>query len=373
MKVLFYQPWMKSKGGIERLVLEYAERSDHDVTVVTHYLEEGFEDYSAEIISLTDKKVPEGFLKRGLFSAPRIMKEKLDLDEYDVLLVSEAGLGSFITFRNHSIPVICYCHTPLRAAHQFYSFYKDRYGFFGKKLFTVAASIYRFFEKRAWKHFDHVVANSGNTSSNILEAGLKSEKNISVVHPGADTSNFAKEEDEKYFFYPSRYKQYKRHLLAIEAFNKFNKKIGGYKLVLAGFPDDEEYLSEVKKAAGENVEVLSNVSDSKLRDLYSGCTGVLFTAKNEDWGIVPVEAMASGKPVVAVDEGGPTESVVEGETGFLVPDNSDGIAEKMVELISDSERYEEMCLNCLERAEKFSWNAFVEKLDSELEKKVKEG
>ncbi len=362
---------MKSKGGIERLMLEYAEKSTHEVTLVTHYLSENFEEYDVEVKKLTDKTVPEGFLKRGFISAPRIISEKLDLKEYDVLLVSEAGLGSFITLRNHEIPVVCYCHTPLRAAHQFYSHYREQYGFPKNIFFSFAASVYRFIEKKAWKNFDHVFANSQNTINNIEIAGLAEKVEKEVVHPGADLSRFKSGEEEKFFFYPSRFKKYKRQDLAVRAFEKFSENVEeDYRLVLAGFPDDKEYVEELRKNSSDKVEIKTDVSDSEMVDLYSRCTAVLFTAKNEDWGIVPVEAMASGKPVVAVEEGGPSESVINGETGFLVEAEPEKIGSKMSELVENTKMYKDMCRNSRERAKEFTWGKFAEKMDKRIKEVV---
>ncbi len=371
MKVLFYQPWMKSKGGIERLMLEYAERSTHEVTLVTHYLSESFEEYDVEVKKLTDKTVPEGFLKRGAFTAPRIISGKLDLDDYDVLLVSEAGLGSFITFRNHEKPVICYCHTPLRAAHQFHSHYREQYGFPKNIFFSFAASVYRFLEKKAWKNFDYVFANSQNTAENIRRADLAEKAEKEVVHPGADLSRFKSKEEEKFFFYPSRFKRYKRQDLAVKAFEKFSEKVEeDYRLVLAGFPDDKKYVEELRNISSDKVEIKTDVSDSEMVDLYSRCTAVLFTAKNEDWGIVPVEAMASGKPVVAVDEGGPSESVENWDTGFLVESEPEEIGSKMSELVGNTKMYKDMCKNSRERAKEFTWEKFAEKMDKRINEVV---
>jgi glycosyltransferase involved in cell wall biosynthesis len=75
-----------------------------------------------------------------------------------------------------------------------------------------------------------------------------------------------------------------------------------------------------------DVDFVESPSDSTLIDLYQRCIGVLFPAQNEDWGLVPLEAMACGKPVIAVNRGGPTESLLHGETGFLVPDRPQDFA-----------------------------------------------
>ncbi|MCJ7450362.1 MAG: glycosyltransferase [Candidatus Nanohaloarchaeota archaeon QJJ-9] len=369
LDILVYHPWIKGKGGIERVLLEYADKSKHNIDLVTHYKEESFEDYSIEIEALTDKDVPEGFLRKGLKAGYEISSTKLDLEGYDLLLVSEAGIGSLITLRNNSLPTAAYCHTVLRAAHGFKKHYLDKYSLAGSLAYILGSTGYRFLEKIAWRRFDRVVCNSFNTRDKIVEAGLD-RMPLKVVHPGADIGKFKEGEKGDYFFYPSRFKGYKRQELAVEAFEEFNQQDEDYRLVLAGFPDDEGYLRKVeKKARGTGVEVKEDISDEELVELYSNCLGVLFTAKDEDWGIVPIEAMASGKPVVAVNEGGPTESITHGETGFLTDSEPEKIASEMEKLLDDN-LYDKMSKNCKERAEKFTWESFAEKLDGEVEQLV---
>jgi glycosyltransferase involved in cell wall biosynthesis len=109
-------------------------------------------------------------------------------------------------------------------------------------------------------------------------------------------------------------------------------------------------------------------TDAELRALYERCTAVLFTAFNEDWGIVPLEAMAAGKPVVAVNRGGPSETVLHGETGYLEPDIPAAFARRMIELAADPALCRRLGLAGAERAQQFSWDAFVAGLDMIIEK-----
>ena len=91
---------------------------------------------------------------------------------------------------------------------------------------------------------------------------------------------------------------------------------------------------------------------------------MLFAAEKEDWGIVPVEAGSYGKPTISVNEGGPTESIVDGETGFLVEPTPEAFAQKMSFLAEHPEKVEEMGKKALEEVKKYSWEAFAEKIDT---------
>jgi len=93
----------------------------------------------------------------------------------------------------------------------------------------------------------------------------------------------------------------------------------------------------------------------------------VFPSLNEDWGIVPLEAMAHGKPVLAVNSGGPTESVVDGETGFLLEPSAAAFATKMSWLVEHSEEARRMGVAAVARAKRYSWDAFVQRLDDYVE------
>jgi alpha-1,3/alpha-1,6-mannosyltransferase len=139
-----------------------------------------------------------------------------------------------------------------------------------------------------------------------------------------------------------------------------------WKLVIAGALMKERsehvaYYEKIKKMLGSDGEILLDIDHKKLIELFSNCTAVLYTPVNEDFGIVPLEAMASYKPCIAVNEGGPREVIKDGETGFLV--NSEGeMTEKMKLLASNLDLAEGMGKKGRKHVEKnYSWKAFMEK------------
>lgn len=370
MRVALYHPWLKEKGGAEKVVLEAARRSEHDIKIYTLYYDsektfEAFEDVDIEILGTN--KNPRGFIDKGLRFGVGALVKKIPVDEHDVLLVSEAGLGSLITLRNHDIPVMCYCHTPLRAAlPEFKETYKQEKSLAIRPVFSIGTSGYSFLEKRAWKYFSHVFANSRLTKERILSKGLISKDKVSVLNPGTDVENNRSESYDKYFLYPTRFRRYKRQELAINAFRQAD--LDGFKLVLAGSAQEEEYLEELREIAGEDIRFETDVSDERWRELYENCYSVLFCAEKEDWGIIPVEAASYGKPVISVNEGGPKESIIDGETGFLVEAVPEKFAERMDYLAENPGRVEKMGKKAREESKKYSWEKFVETLDTEVER-----
>ncbi|MCJ7478906.1 MAG: glycosyltransferase [Candidatus Nanohaloarchaeota archaeon QJJ-7] len=364
MNLALYHPWLKSKGGAEKVLLEIMKRSEHDVTLFTLYHDpeetfDAFQEFDIEVVG--DNNEPKGFVDKVWRFGFGTLFTKLPLEDYDSLLVSEAGLGSLITLRNHSLPVHCYCHTPLRAALPgFHSVYRKELKWYLRPLFDIGTLVYDLLEKRAWKKFDSVMANSELTKERIKQKGLYDEE-IEVVNPGVDTDEFEEGENNSYFLYPSRFRRYKRQDLAIEAFREAD--IEGFELVLAGSAQEEDYIQELEEAAGENVEVRTDVPEEEWRELYENAYSVLFLAEQEDWGIAPLEAMAAGKPVIAVKGGGYEEVVEHGETGVLVDPETEIIAAAMEELAEDEKAVDMLGRHGKQVVQAYSWENFIERFD----------
>lgn len=368
MKVVVYQPYVKERGGMEKVILEYAKRSEHDVEVLTlaygpDSTFDGFE--NIEVKKVGDFDSPDSFVEQALNFGIKAAFRKIDLEEYDVLLVSEAGFGSPITIRNREIPTIAYVHTPLRATlPEFKDTYREGFPSILRPFYPLMTFSYSLLERVGWRNFDKVIANSQLTRERIVSKGLKREEEIEIINPGVDTEVKGSESYDNYFFYPSRFEPYKRQHLAIEAFEEAG--LEDFELVLAGSSADPEYLEEMKEKAGENVRIETDVSGDRWRKLYANCYSVLFLAEKEDWGIVPLEAGSYEKPVIAVNEGGSAETVEDGETGFLVEADTDQIAEKMSYLAENPEEVEEMGKKGRKQIQKYSWDSFADKLDEKV-------
>jgi glycosyltransferase involved in cell wall biosynthesis len=189
---------------------------------------------------------------------------------------------------------------------------------------------------------------------------------------GVDFKDYKNNGDKKYFFYPSRISPNKRQEFAIRAFNHFKRQVKGYKLVLAGSVSlDSLYYSYYKKivaladAVGD-VAVMADPDDKTVKQFYSNCTAVLYTPLNEDYGLVPLEAMASSKPILAVNEGGPKETVEDGKTGILV-NSVEELGNAMKEVAENPSLANELGRNGRERVAKhYSWSGFFRGFDKAL-------
>ncbi|MEM2954743.1 MAG: glycosyltransferase [Candidatus Nanoarchaeia archaeon] len=366
MKIAIYHPWLKAKGGAERVILELVQRlkRHHCIIFTNFYLpHKTFPEFRNLDVKVVGPKIPFfGFLARGgLFGLAIGLTKLPNLKSFDVLIISTSGIGEFIVFRNNLIPTICYCHTPLRAAHDFFNYYKNR-----SLLFKLAVLIYRFFESIAWSKFDLILCNSKTVYERIMRAKLANPRCIKIVNPGVDIFKFKPSKtSQNYFLAPGRIIAYKRFELAIEAFSEFNKIKKNFSLVIAGHPEDKTYLARLQKLAAStpNIKFILSPSDKELIELYQKCYAVLFTAKNEDWGLIPLEAMACGKPVIAVNEGGPLESVINNKTGLLVRAKPESIANAMLKLTSVPNLAKKMGLAARTHALAFDWKRFAAKLE----------
>jgi glycosyltransferase involved in cell wall biosynthesis len=379
MHLAVYHPWIHTRGGAERVILEIARKSSHDVTIYTNkYVPDNtFEEFQDQDIKVIGNIPVVGEVLRGASFAIGALLSKVSSD-HDALLVSTGGIGEIVNFRNRKLPTIGFCHTPLRIANdeQIRQRKMEEAGVLKKMFLRTAIAAYKIIEKPAWKLFDHVIFNSENSRERALENRLINRDKTSIINPGVEIEGKKSENYEKYFFYPSRFADYKRQDLAIEAYREFRERNPetDYRLLIAGGvnQEKEDYYEEIEQKADQidGVEVMKNVSPDEWEDLYSNCFAVLFCAVNEDWGIIPLEAGAYEKPVISVNEGGPRESVLHSETGFLVDAEPEEFADKMGYLVENPEEAREMGDRNRENAENYTWENFVERIDREVEEQA---
>jgi glycosyltransferase involved in cell wall biosynthesis len=374
VKLALYHPWIYVTGGIERSLLHIVSRSRHDWTLYTHHF-----DSASTFPGLRDARVvvldPQVSVRRALpalaQAAYRIGRSQLPLGDEQALLVSSEGLGDFVMARNH-LPTVCYCHTPLKILHDPVTRQALRDRDWRKHAVLVAlGSSFHAVDKVMWRRYRHVLANSYETAHRIERAGLTAN-DIEVLHPGVDLEQFTlhpTQPRERFFLVAGRIMWEKRIELAIQALRAARERGMDVSMVIAGGVDSKSrpYLQTLREhAAGLPVEFVVDPVDEDLASLYARCLAVVFTAPNEDWGVVPLEAMASGAPVIAVDAGGPRESIIHNVTGWLLPPTTWAFAEQMQRVAADHGRL--ISRRALRRrAQLFAADAFVARLDDVME------
>lgn len=263
--------------------------------------------------------------------------------------------------------VIVYIHTPSRLLTINFKRRLQSESILSHRLFLLMwRKIYFLFYIRSLKRSKTILVNSKN-----VQHRLKEYFNIDshVLYPSQNVESFSCKKFEKFFFFPSRISPEKRQKIAIEAFKLFNEHNQDFRLILASTPlkskENKDYLEEIEDMIHQNslpVDIRMGLSRNDIIELYSNCYACLFTAYDEDLGQVPIEAMASSKPVVAIGEGGIKETVTDGQTGFLV-NNAPEMAEKMLLLADDIELTHKLGKNGRKIAQdRFSDDVFIQKL-----------
>jgi glycosyltransferase involved in cell wall biosynthesis len=316
-----------------------------------------------------------------LKAALRLLTLRLPLEGFDALVVVCDGLGPLVTFRNAQIPTFCLCCTPLRPVYDpVYAreALQARRGL-AKLAFQIFQRSFRMVDRRAWRRFDGVIAICLEVKDRIVRHGLyPDDGRLSVHYPGIDPGA-AKEpiSYEPFLLVSGRISWTKNIQLAIDAFAQANLP-APWRLVIAGFVDrkSQSYLAQLQAGlpAGARVEFVVNPSDEALNELYRRTSAVLFTPLNEDWGIVPLEGMMFGKPVIANNQGGPSESVLPGITGWLVrPNHVDAWADIIRRLPAIPERVRAMGAEGQLHVQRYAWSRFSAGIDELLHRQVTVG
>lgn len=374
-RVSLYYPWIYLKSGVERTIIEVARRSRHEVSVYTSHFDRAgtYPDFSEIGVSEVGHVSTRRTYVEAAKAAVRIAGLRWSPDKHDALVVCCDGLGPLVGFRNRDFPLMNLCFTPLRAV------YDDEYrrrlidGRALRRGKLVAEQLFRFVDQKAWQHFDSVICNSTTTRDRVVGGGLRRPEDVIVAYPGiAEASIRARGQMGDYFFLPGRIMWTKNIELAIEAYRQYMSDGGTLRLVIAGMVDRKSagYFADLRaRAEGlDGISFETEVSDARMTELYEGCRAVLLSAFNEDQGLTPLEGMSCGKPSVAVNRGGPRESIVSGVTGFLVEPEPAGFSAAMLRLEREPGLAERLGAAGLERVRLFTWERFIDVFDDEIDR-----
>jgi glycosyltransferase involved in cell wall biosynthesis len=249
--------------------------------------------------------------------------ESFDLTGYDLIISSEAGPAKGIIPGPESIHV-CYCHSPMRYIWDLYPQYYSKAGSIARFFMTLTSPWLRSWDVTTSSRVDHFIANSTYVAQRIYKFY---GREATVINPPVDIRRFEiSNAPQDFYLCAGQITPYKRIDVAVKAFTALGKR-----LVVAG----SGATPELKKLAGPTVEFLGTVDDAQMAQLLRDCRALVFPGL-EDFGIVPLEALASGRPVVAYGRGGALETVIEGKTGFLFPEQT---PEALIAAVERMERH----------------------------------
>ena len=260
---------------------------------------------------------------RQYFMLYPLAVEHFDLSEYDLIFSSSSGYAKGVRRRSNAIHV-CYCHTPMRWVWRYQDYAaRENFGRVTQSLLPLSLWGLKKWDLRAAQQPDYYIANSRLVADRIKHVY---GRDAFVIPPPIDVDRFQMSAHiDDYYLILSRLVSYKRIDLAIEACNRLDRR-----LVIIGDGPDRQRL---EKLAGPKTEFLGRQPDSQVNHYASRCRALLFPGE-EDFGMVPLEVNAAGRPVIAFRGGGAIETVVEGVTGvfFNKPTSS-----SLVEAIEDFE------------------------------------
>lgn len=370
-RVAIVQDLLIQSGGAEQVLREIKNQ---------------FPDAPVYTLVYDDKFVPEDFREWDIRPVgwsqrlPRIhrwykyymplyptMIEQMDLREFDLVISSSYLVAKGVLTRSETLH-LCYCHTPMRQAWEMYFDYKHGYtksGFFLKRdlfkfFYPIILNYVRMWDRLAADRVDHFACNSRTTQKRISKFY---QRDSEIIYPPVDVSSFNPIETDKlgdFYLCLSRLVPYKRIDLAVSAFNKLNRK-----LYIAG---DGPQLSQLMKSAGPNVKFLGRVDSETKIKLLAKCRALVFPGR-EDFGIVPVEAQASGRPVIAYGAAGARESVIENKTGIFFPEQS---VESLSKAVRKFEKMDFDINDILRSAQRFDKRVFEEKMRRWIDEKWNE-
>lgn len=304
MKVALVHDWLTGMRGGEKVLEVFCEIfPDADLYTLLHVK-------GSVSKTIEDRRIKTSFIQNLPMAAksyrnylPLFPKavEGFDLSGYDLILSSSHCVAKGVRRPAGSFH-ISYVFTPMRYVWDLYSDYfgSGRASLIKRAAMGAFLGYLRRWDVRSSERVDHFVTLSNHVAERIRR---HYKRDAEVIYPPVDCSRFplSREKHEDFYLVVSAFAPYKRIDIAIEAFKRLGKR-----LVVIGTGQDE---SRLKAAAGKNIEFLGWRNDSEIADYYRRCAALVFPGE-EDFGIVPLEAMASGRPVIAYAKGGALETVV---------------------------------------------------------------
>jgi len=311
MRVAIIHYWLVNMRGGEK-VIEALCRMFPQADIFTHVLDEStlsdtLKKHTIKTTFISKLPFAKKLYQNYLPLMPRAL-EGLDLSGYDLVISSESGPAKGVIVPPDAMH-FCYCHSPMRYLWDQYHVYKSDAGVLGKLAMPIFASGLRQWDVTSAARVDGFVANSAHVENRIQKYW---RRDATVIYPPVAVEDFtpAHPEDVKdYYLWVGELVGYKKPDLMVEAFNK-----NGKKLVVIGGPDKTR--KKLQKTAKENIQFLGKVDFETMKSHMANCRALIFPGE-EDFGIVPVEVMASGRPIIAYGRGGALDTVIDGKTGVL--------------------------------------------------------
>ncbi|AYA08495.1 glycosyltransferase family 4 protein [Rahnella aquatilis] len=360
--------WLVTFAGSEKVIAEFIKLYPNaDIYSVVDFLsdESRKKFYGKEATTSFIQRLP--FAKKKYQQYLPLMPlaiEQLDVTGHDIVLSSSHAVAKGVLTGPDQLH-ISYVHSPIRYAWDFQHQYLRESGLnkgLKGKLARWFLHKIRIWDYRTANGVDHFIANSQFIARRIKKVY---GRDADVIYPPVDVERFTLQENkEDFYFTASRMVPYKRIDLIVEAFSQMPDK----KLVVIG---DGSEMAKIKSRAGSNIEILGYQPDDVMQDYMRRTRAFVFAAE-EDFGITPVEAQASGTPVIAFGKGGVLETIRPyGERNATGVFFSEQTAESLINAVRHFDTIKDSILpkDCRENALKFSAQRFHDELDEYIKTK----
>jgi len=357
MKVAIVHHWLIKMGGGEKVV-EYLCDLYPKSDIYTHVYDKSkisnkINKHNIKTTFINKLPCSKRYYKHYLPLMPLALK-LLNLKEYDLIISSESGPSKGFTKRNNAFH-ICYCHSPMRYLWDLSNEYNQKFNFLEKIVSKIVFPLLRKWDVKTAKNIDLIIANSNFVSKRISDYWMKKSK---VIHPAINYADFSISNNiGDYYLVLSRHVPYKKIDLIVEAFNRNDKKV----IIIGEGPDTKKIK---KLAKSKKIIFLGWIDDDSKKQYLSKCKALLFPGV-EDFGIVPIEAMASGRPVIAYKKGGAMDYIKEDINGLFFNNQSpESLNSKILEFES---RYEDFDSKLIRESVKFfDKEYFYKKIKDEI-------
>ena len=361
-KIAIFHNALDNIGGAELVDLILARELNADIYTTNIDKEKiekmGFS--SEKIYSIGKVPINAPLRQETIYWKFRKFKPKKKYDFY--IIAGDWAMAAAIKNRPH----LWYVYSPTREIWDLYKYVRNSIKNSKTRLiFDIWVFFRRIINKRDSKKVQNLIGIS-KTVQNRIKKYL--ERESKVIYPPTETNIYKNKSSKNYWLSVNRLIDHKRVDMQLKAFAKMPNE----KMILVGSYEESEhfqnYAKYINKIKPNNVEIKSWVSQKELIQLYSECKGFLTTSKEEDYGMTPIEAMASGKPAIAPNEGGYSETILNNKTGILI-DNIN--PEKIIQAIGSVNKNLKKNSNyykkaCIERAKEFDTKIFIEKIKKEI-------
>ncbi len=353
LKVAIFYDWLNQWGGAERVLLDILKIFPNaPVFTITHDPSKtGWLPSGTKVITSCLQRLPFS-QKNPIFYTPfySMALEKFDFSQFDIVISTTSAMGHCLLTPSQTL-FICYYHNT------------NRYLYQTPKKYLLLSPLLNRYQKTDYfysRRPDYLLCNSKTVQSRISKHYQRPSQ---IVYPGVDTDFFVPTKTDMtsdYFLVVSRLVAHKKVDLAIKACHQLHQKL----IIVGTGRDKNKLLNLVNKIKATNIIFLGKVSDKRLKTLYQNCQAII-CPQIEDYGLTPVEAQACGRPVIAYQKGGLTETVVSHKTGLFFKHQT--VKSLCLALKKfDSKSFSQV--DCVTNALKFSTKNFVLNFKHTIEK-----